>query len=525
MISSFLLNWCNIAHFPCVVARFLTCLGRNRQCRKSSSTESHHWKVVVRRGFRDIEFPGRYTDKGFRRLLVCILPNYPSAISTRPSRDLPQGEVVRKEDMKMPTIIPAVTTIWVVLFATSVHASQERDIVIGDTGFVIAVPTEWQRGPVSGDHMKLHLRNLHLVSGFDDFDVFVMNHGVWSRKSWLKFYTKENLPQIFGRFTISYEDEVTAGGMKGRLFHVVDLEKKRNCGLLEALLFSKDQVFFLRYIYTLPNQSARTTMNRILASLTDSPAAVHRANLWYEEGVSLGREKVGLFLSLPLGWVPDTSRKNDDVVIVKIPTGGMLKVTALSRVFSGLSGLKKALAKQLGEKELPAETEAVPFGIDGSEAFRFRMDPKASESFVEGLYGLHGKGGFALILTSKEEADRLLFEKVCAKVLLMDPSKSNALRRKSLSNFKKALRKNDIDGVRESLSDLVWYVGNQSVARAISLGLKAEEPIQLECVVALGRSVVPEAGKALGKVLNSGPMSLKAKVAFDRAFSMTSGNR
>ena len=79
--------------------------------------------------------------------------------------------------------------------------------------------------------------------------------------------------------------------------------------------------------------------------------------------------------------------------------------------------------------------------------------------------------------------------------------------------------------MRESLSDLVWYVGNQSVARAISLGLKAEEPIQLECVAALGRSVVPEAGKALGKVLHSGPLSLKAKAAFDRAFSMTSGNR
>lgn len=426
----------------------------------------------------------------------------------------------------MPTI-PAGAFLLSVLTALPLEGASCKEVPLGDLGYVVSVPAQWKSGALSGEaSMILHMRVFHDAGSYSDFDVFALNRNDLSEERWEEYYTRENLPFTYGKFRLLSSETVKAGSFKARLFHVRDLKNKKGYGLMEALVFARERVLFFRYLYSLTGrQDARAVMDRILASFTDAPEALERSRLWYEEGGVLGLERFGLFLRLPQEWNLEMTDPKGTEAFVRVASGGLLQVTTFKRVRSGLKELKKLLAKHTPRLRIPDELEPFAFGSASSEAFRFSEASSNGNPISECILGLHGKGGYALILTTGLVDEVDLLKKVTARALLMSPRDAEAMRRRAATGFKTAVRADDVEMAREALSTLILFSNNRSTTGTIAAGLKGSEEIQLASAEALGRIGSKEASQALKKALKNGRVSGAAKAACSQALHRTKGIR
>lgn len=426
----------------------------------------------------------------------------------------------------MPTI-PAGAFLLSILTALPLEGASYKEVPLGDLGYVVSVPARWKSGVLSGEaSMILHMRVFHDAGSYSDFDVFALSRNDLSEERWEEYYTRENLPFTYGKFRLVSSESVKAGSFDARLFHVRDLKNKKGYGLMEALVFARERVLFFRYLYSLNGrQDARAVMDRILASLTDAPDALERSRLWYEEDGVLSLERFGLFLRLPQDWTLEMTDPKGTEAFVRVASGGLLQVTFFKRVSSGLKDLKKLLAKHIPGLRIPDELEPFTFGTASSEAFRFSAASSNGNPVNECILGLHGKGGYALVLTTGLSDEVDLLKKVAARALLMNPRDAEAMRRRAAADFKTAVRTDDIAKAREALSTLVLFSNNRTTAGTIAAGLKGSEDIQMASAEALGRIGSKEASKALQKALKNGRVSGAAKAACSQALHRAKGIR
>jgi hypothetical protein len=168
-----------------------------------------------------------------------------------------------------------------------------------------------------------------------------------------------------------------------------------------------------------------------------------------------------------------------------------------------LEGLKKRLDEHIAGLPDTGMLDSTSFGADAATAYRCRKASSGNDKAVECVFGLHGKGGYALILRSDDEGEMELLEKISARALLVDRKKADAMRRTTLAAFRKALQRKDSAAVREALSTLVLFSGSKSTVDTVSRGLKSSEDIQVACAETLGRMGSSKAGFTLEKTLTS----------------------
>jgi hypothetical protein len=379
-----------------------------------------------------------------------------------------------------------------------------KQVQISDTEFVLSVPSAWKKLAPDCENLKLHMRALHSGGKYSDFDVFIKDKGRTSRTRWLGHYKRENLPFLYGRHRVASEEAIKAGPFEGTLFHVLDLEANAEHGLLEALVFADDSVLFIRYTYNLSSADrAGETMDRILASFMNSDDAKQKAWLDYEEGYTIGLEKFGLFLELPEGWIPRKAHRRAAEVEVSLPSGGCLKVITSRKVSSGMDGLRELACKCKPCLHLPAKMEPTAFGTTRDKAFCCTCELSECELCLDCTLGLHGTGGYALILESQNPTERELLKKISARAVLVVSRDVNAMRREFQDIFRKGMKENDIERIRAALARLVLFSGNDGVATTIGLGLDGPEEIQMACVEALGRMSSRKAAALLEKASKS----------------------
>lgn len=425
-----------------------------------------------------------------------------------------------------PVMTMAVVVIFLALHANHAAWAAATTVLVGDYGYTLQVPKEWKRVELlEGGSILLHLeaRPVNQVCGH--FTAHVLNRGGNSEQVWIDFHVRENLPSVHGKFRIDSIEEVKAGSRGARLFHVLDISARDGYGLLEALVFTDVHVVFLSYLYDLADAGrARTRMEEVLASFSDSPAAVEKARLYFDEGRALSFDRLGLFMNLPLGWAPDGTGKKGEVE-VSLPSRGSLRVLAFDRVSYGLDRLKQLLRGRVSSFPADGETMPVPFGGGSGGAVRVRKDARGEGSAEEYILGLHGRGGFALVLASDVEKERELFEKVCAKARLLDPKEARTLGSAAEKRFKKAIKEGDLTEAREALSTMVFCPDEDATVRVIEGGLKSIEEIQVACAETLGRMACKGASKALLRAMKSSRVCDDAKKVCIQSLSQNGGAR
>ena len=420
-----------------------------------------------------------------------------------------------------------VSLIFLISFSGALQAkiTEEKDILLGDSGYVIRVPVEWKTLPPRDDGaMKVHIRVHHDNGCYSDFDVFELDRGALSRQDWYDYYLREYLPSVYANFRVESEEEIIVGSHEGRLFHVLDLKNKKGFGLLEAIVYAKDKVIFLRYLYSLKGGADfRKQLSGILDSFSDSEEARKRAREWYQEGLTLGLEKFGLFLRLPAEWIPDREGIRQNDVTVSLPSGGTLRVIAFRRVFSEIEGLKELIEKRVQGVEPIAEVEPTVFGVESRGAFLFEQKNSDGAPLLRCIFGLHGRGGYALVLKSDNSSESDLLEKIALKSVLVEPHEITTLRRRAVADFKAAMRENNAAMVRNALTTLILFAENKDIVRIVSSGLKANEEIQVECAIALGKMGSAPASSVLKTTMTKGLVSDRVKKACAEALDQSSG--
>jgi hypothetical protein len=343
-----------------------------------------------------------------------------------------------------------------------------------------------------------------------------------SPTAWVDFHEKKNLPSSYGEYRIASLEEVRTDPYRVWLFHVCDMRARPNFGLLEALLFTDTHVVFLGYFYKLERaKEARKEMDRILASFSFSPATAEKARTWYEVERLLGNERFGLFLPLPPGWFPKTRGDSGDVTI-PLPSGGSLKILTFPFLSSGLKRLEERLKQKI--KDLPgfevSALERVPFGMAEGEAYRFAKSAIRGEAGVEGVLGLHGKGGYALVLRTADPGEVELFRKLSSRATLVEPAGVKPMHRGASAEFKKGLRDDSLLGVRKALSTLEMFSSCDKTAETIAGGFKACDDIQVECARSLSKMECRKAQLALERALSNGKVCDTAKKACIRGLGI-----
>lgn len=416
-----------------------------------------------------------------------------------------------------------------ILFCTAVCASaleggDVKELPIGEFDYSIAVPKEWKCEILPGpETLKLHMRVPPSGKLEGHFKVQVLDRGGASPEKWVTHHALENLAASYVKFRVDSLVEVGAGEYRAQLFHVLDIQGLEGYGLLEALVFTECHVIFLGYFYDLLEEPrAREDMISILGSFSSAPEIVEKARLWYEEGCTLGLDGFGLFLRLPEGWIPERKSKKDDVM-VHLPSGGSLRVISFMTVSSGLERVQILLRRQVSYLSCEEKLEPVSFGTSGAKAFRFEKEPSKDHQAVVCILGLHGRGGYALILESNDPDEEDLFQKVVAKAVLLDPSEARTLRSGAVDSFKKSVQINDARETKRALSILEIFSGCESTARSIAWGFNACEPIQVECALALGRMGSREASRLLQRALKNRGVGYCAKEACIEALCMIGG--
>jgi hypothetical protein len=266
-------------------------------------------------------------------------------------------------------------------------------------------------------------------------------------------------------------------------------------------------------------------MVRIVSSVSTSTCARKRARLWYDEGRTLGLEQAGLYLRLPEGWNPDPEKQSSQAALVRLPSGGSLHIAVFRSICTGLDGLKNLVLRRMDWLTSLERLVPCTFGSCSANAYRFQRTLSWRRSSVEGVMGLHQRGGYALVLRSDDPVEKDLFRRLSAKAELLDRKQADHLRREALRDFKQALKERDPISVERALSTLILFSHNRSAACTIAGGLHATEEIQVSCAEALGRMGSEEASAGLERALQSSRVCDPAKSACINALLRIGGPR
>lgn len=410
--------------------------------------------------------------------------------------------------------------------AAAVAGAMTKEVVVADCGYVLAVPRRWRSVPVDpASTLKLRMEALPARAVVGTFMAHVLDRNGATLDMWLEHHLKSNLASMCGGFRIVSLDTVAAGCNEAKLIHATDLEAYREFGLLDALLCTSSHTIILSYSYDRTRaEEAREDMIRILASIQEAPAAAAGGGC-YDMGRTKGFEDFGLFLTLPSGWLPEEKRKNKYQLEVKWP-GGALNVFVFKYVPSGIVGLKRRLKKPLPGILSDETSESAAFGTSAAEAYRYKERDAADGSFKECLFGLHGRGGYALILFSQSPSDCALFRKMAKEAVLMNPAAIYSKRHETTKALRKAIREGKEDALHEALLTLVLFSDNLQVVREISKGLRVQNPdVQVECVWALERMGSEPASRALEGALNDKRVGEAARIECIRSLAAIGGER
>ncbi len=402
-----------------------------------------------------------------------------------------------------------------------------REIAIGDYPYVISVPTSWERGRSDDvESMKLHLETPATRDVIGHFTVHIQNRRGTSLDRWFEYHVTKNLPAAHGTFRVKSRENLTCGSREVRLIAATDLQHHTGYSLLDAIFMTDSHAIVMSYLHDRAlSQQALREMCAILDSFQESEGAVNRAKLLYEEGRALGLDRFGLFLRLPRGWIPEKVSKSRGEVDVILP-GGSLKIFTFRTVSSGVPGVRKILRKRMPGLLDKIPLEDATFGIGSVPVFHARNEAYGNSCTADCLLGLHGKGGFAMVLVTESAAERDLFHKVAARSLLIQPAEATALCRNSTKRLKKAIRENDRAEACLALDTLSLFSESTTAMREIGKGLKARnEEIQVDCADALGRLGSLKASRALEKALNDDKSGQEFRVACVRSLAVIGGER
>lgn len=393
--------------------------------------------------------------------------------------------------------------------------SESREIRIGGYDYVITVPIKWKvQAEGHSESMDLHFRIDPIMGRFGHFTVHVMDRNGLSLENWFEYHLNTNLPSHCGSFSIESIGNVSVGPYEGKSVHAIDLEKREGYGIIDVLLFTEAHVVFMSCIYDrLTVDEACRVMVDVVQSFEHSVNAVERSELYYEVGRILGLENAGLFLSLPTGSVLEEQGRKRDEVVVRLSMGE-LTVLTYRKVSSGIEGMRKLLKRRYPDLLSRGKEAPATIGTSSLPAFQIEAGALDGEPAQRCVFGLNGKGGFALVLSAETAEGLAMLKKIGAKAVLMDAADARRMRASASRDLKIALRKKDAAKVEQALSSLVLFTENQAVAREIGAGLRTRnEQIQADCAEALGRMGSPIACKTLDGVLAKGRISPAAQVS------------
>jgi hypothetical protein len=307
---------------------------------------------------------------------------------------------------------------------------------------------------------------------------------------------------------------------------MLDLEGRAGYGSYDTLIVTEHHVIMINVLYDL-YQAGRAwqDLENILASFSSDPEIVKRARLSYDEGRTLGLDSFGLFLRLPEGWFPEKFSNSCDYGRIRLPSGGLMEVTAAKRVPKGIDGLKNVLKRKITGLELIDGESPCALGPDEAEAFSLEYPATDDALPMVLIYGLHGKGGYGIALHSKAKDEKKLFHKIASRALLMDPSEAKEMKASALARFKQAVKERDIPSARQALRTLELFSYCGKTAKELGAGFKSVEEIQVACAISLGRMASKTASQILQRSLENDLVSEPARKACIKAMAMIGTTR
>jgi|GEM_PF-2665886 len=393
-----------------------------------------------------------------------------------------------------------------------------REVAIGSFGYVLHVPRDWTECPVDGSgsiilHLKVRppARKGSGKSGMiGHFTVHVIDRKGTSPRDWIDYHLSQNVPAAHGACRIDEVKKGSGGELDATLICADDLANHKGYGLLEGLLFGE----------------ADDQMTNALRTARLSPESAARARLDYDRGLSLGFESFGLFVSLPRGWLPERRSKGGDQVFVALPNGSMA-LYLFRRTPKGLNGVLHMLRKKEPDLSSQMAEWEDPCSSRGRKMFRALSKTGTDAPPARCVLGLHEEGGYALVLRSSDGAERDLFEKTAAGIVLMTPADARRMARESAAALRKAIRDRDREALSGVIPFLCLYSENSGVESALVAGLNSKvDEIRAQCAVALGRIGSPRrASKALEKTLKQRKSGQVTQLACIEALSTIGGSR
>jgi hypothetical protein len=170
--------------------------------------------------------------------------------------------------------------------------------------------------------------------------------------------------------------------------------------------------------------------------------------------------------------------------------------------------------------------KAGTFGRGFDEAFQVNVAASDESAGLDCYLGLHGRGGYALVLESASDEEKETFRRMAGEAVLLEPSKVKSRIRSESKKLKKVFQARDRTELCPPLTLLSLFSESRSAALAIGPGLISPDPvIQTECARALGRMGCEEARLLLETALGEGGSGLEVKAACIRALGMNHGER
>jgi hypothetical protein len=405
----------------------------------------------------------------------------------------------------------------------------KREIVIGNTHYVISVPCRWKLKTSSDmDSMDIHMEvRPELIESCQSgtFSAYLLEKNNSDLNSWVEYRLTSTYPSDFGQYRIESVEKISAGPYQGKLIHLYDLEKAEGYGLLEGILFTESHLLLLSYMYVRSNcQKALQDMKHILTTFQDSPEAVKNAKLYYPEGRNLGLEDYGIYLTLPACWTVKEYKKGSDHILVNTTRNGTLKIINFERVHAGIKGLKKHLSKHTSCPLTDSDFKSISFGLSSDQAFLFHIEGLDNKPEKRGIIGLKGRGGYCLLLSSKDAEELDLLTKVAAKAILIDPKKAKSQRNSAMKSLSKSLEKADLEMLRKNLSTLTLFSENKSVVSEIGKGLFCKnEQISNACAKALAYMGSSRASRIIISALKNKRVCPSTQIACIKSLGMIGG--
>lgn len=432
-----------------------------------------------------------------------------------------------KRRRNLASSIPKILVLFIVLTVTlsivppQADAKDKRTLVqIGDLKYAMSLPSAWKKDFLEGQ-MKLNYRPYPVLDLPGKFLVFARDRGCTTPEDWIKFHRETNLPTYYGTFTIEKEEPANAGKHAAHLYHLIDIQGKEGYAAAESIIFTDSHVVMISYLYdSYESDSVLEEMNAILSSFSSDPEQVENARNIYTHGRTVSFCKLGLYLRMPEGWIPDDPGCTEKVITVKLPSEGTLEIIAFMRVANGIPSVMDLTSDNIRGLEFSEETESFAFGVKKAEAVRVKAGMKKEATDKHCILGLVDKGGYALILSSNSEVEIDLLRRIGANALLLEAKEAEAMRLAALDEFKTALKTKNPDGVCEALSTLELFSNCDKTARKIKDGFKSTEEIQAECALSIGRMACKCSRSLLEKPLRDKKVCDSTKRACIKALTM-----